>query len=181
MYEYSEESNPLTVQAPSNVDIFLDQIPTVHPYVARLCKEQAHILVWYSTKDKYPELYEDALRCKDEPQNVTCDGDKIEIAMAIVWVYEDEVILGTVKYYGYVYNKLGRSKTVKIAKQVWNDLIAMFGDKKIICPTGSYLEYVHLVMNQERIPSLTYRTSILKPLGFKRFDNYWVRDANLLA
>lgn len=182
MYEYSEGSNPLTVQVPSNVDIFLDNIPLEHPYVARLCKEQAHILVWHGSPEEHPELHSDSLRCKDEPQNVTCnDSNKIETAMAIVWEYDDEVILGTVKYYGYVYNRYGRSKTLKLSKEVWNDIIKMFGHKRMICPAASYLEYVHLVMNQERIPSLTYRSSILKPLGFKRVDNYWVRDANLLA
>lgn len=182
MYEYTAKANPLNAKfLPSNIDVFLDNIPNQHPHVARICSDQGYILIWHAAAEDYPTIAENALRCKDEPQNVNCkDPNRIEIGMAIVYPYEDEVILGTVKYFGYVY-RLGRSKTTSIAKQIWKDIIIMFGDRKIICPSGSYLEWLHLSMNQERIPTLTYKRQILKPLGFVRQENYWIRDANILA
>jgi hypothetical protein len=182
MYEYSAKCNQLNPNViPSNVDIFLDNIPNQHPHVARICPEQGYILIWHADAKDYPTIAENAFRCKNEPQNVNCnDANRIEIGMAIVYPYDDEVILGTVKYFGYVY-RLGRSETTSITKQVWKDIILMFGDRKIICPSGSYLEWLHLSMNQERIPTLTYKRQILKPLGFMRQQNYWIRDANILA
>ena len=177
MYEYSEASNPLSVNLPPNVDVFLEDTPTEHPYVARICPNQGHALVWYTHKDNYPTLSV----TKGKDQTFWCKEDwKLEYGMAIVYPYPDEVIIGTVKYYGYMKN-FGRVATNKIIKNVWNDLIAMFGDKKIICPSGSYMQLLHLVINQKRIPRNSYKKQMLEPLGFYREGDYWIRNANLLA
>lgn len=182
MYEYTAKANLLNAKnLPFNVDVFLDNIPNQHPHVARICPEQGYVLIWHASPEEYPTISENAFLCKDELQNVTCkELNRIEIGMAIVYPYDDEVILGTVKYFGYVY-RLGRSKTTLVAKHLWKDIITMFGDRKIICPAGSYLEWLHLDINQERIPTLTYKKNILKPLGFVRNKNYWIRNANILA
>lgn len=179
MYEYSEESNPLGAQLPPNVDTTLETTPTEHPYVARLCPHQGHVLIWYTNKDQYPEL--DNLVKKGGDQTFWCVEDwKLEYGMAIVYPYESEVIIGTVKYYGYMKN-FGRVKTNQLIKHIWNDIITMFGDRKIICPSGSYFELLHLSMNQKRIPRNSYKKQLMKSLGFHRSGDYWIRNANILA
>ena len=176
MYEYSEESKPINPrQLPNNVDILLDDTPVQFPYVPRICPHQGYFLIWYGDKDTYPEITDMALACKNEPQSKTCkELEKIEYGQALVYPYEDEVILGTVKYYGYMQN-LGQAATKKILKQIWKDIVDMFGHKKIICPTGSFLEWCHLSMNQTRIPRGPYRESTLQSLGFKKQGDFWVR------
>lgn len=178
MLEYSEESNPLcALVLPNNVDVTLETTPTEYPYVARICPNRGHVLIWYTHRDNYPELK----ITKGGDQTFWCKEDwKLEYGLAIVYPYEKEVIIGTVKYYGYMQN-YGRVHTNKIIKNLWNDIIMMFGDRKIICPSGSYMELLHLAINQKRIPRNSYKKQIMEPLGFKREGDYWIRDANLLA
>lgn len=179
MYEYSEESNPLNVQLPPNVDTTLENTPTEYPYVARICPNQGHVLIWYTSKDQYPEL--DGMINKGGDQTFWCNEEwKLEYGMAIVYPYDNEVVIGTVKYYGYMKN-LGRVKTNQIIKQMWKDIVKMFGNRKIICPSGTYLELLHLAMNQKRIPRNSYKKQTMESLGFKRTGDYWIRDADLLA
>lgn len=178
MLEYSEGSNPLNaLTIPSNVDVTLETTPTEHPYVARICPNQGHVLIWYTDKNKYPNIKV----TKGGDQTFWCKEEwKLEYGMAIVYPYEKEVIIGTVKYYGYMQN-LGRVETNKIIRNLWSDIIKMFGDRKIICPSGTYMELLHMVINQKRIPRNSYKKQILEPFGFKREGDYWIRDANLLA
>ena len=178
MLEYSKGPNPLNaLTIPSNVDVTLETTPTEHPYVARICPNQGHVLIWYTDKSKYPQIEV----TKGGDQTFWCNEDwKLEYGMAIIYPYEEEVIIGTVKYYGYM-QVLGRVETNKIIKNLWNDIIHMFGDRKIICPSGTYMELLHMVINQKRIPRNSYKKQILEPLGFKRQGDYWIRDANLLA
>ena len=179
MYEYSEESNPLNVQLPPNVDTTLETTPTTYPYVARICPNRGHVLIWYTSMDQYPEL--SGLIKKGGDQTFWCKEDwKLEYGMAIIYPYDNEVIIGTVKYYGYMKN-LGRVKTNQIIKEIWKDIIKMFGSRKIICPSGTYFELLHLSMNQKRIPRNSYKKQTMESLGFKRTGDYWIRDADLLA
>lgn len=182
MLDYDAGSNPLNARYyPANVDCYPENTPTKHPYVARICPNQGHVLIWHVEKGVYPSIDEEAVKCKGEEQVIGCPEPwKIEIGQSIVYPYENEVIIGTVKYYGYMKN-LGRVVTTNIVKDIWHDLIKMFGDRKIICPAGSYMEWLHLSINQKRVPRNSYKASLMQPLGFKRDGNYWIRNANLLA
>ena len=181
MYDYEEPANPLNpLFLPNNVDVYLDDTPTEYPYVARICPTQGYFLIWHTNETTYPEITPMALSCKNEKQSKTCpELNKIEIGQVVVYPFEDEVIIGTVKYYNYM-KVLGQAETNKIIKSIWKDMIAIFGNRKIICPAGSYFEWLHLCINQKKIPHSSYKEKLMKSLGFKRSGNYWIRDANLL-
>jgi hypothetical protein len=173
MYDYEETSEPLN--SFDNVEVFVDTVPTNYPYLPRICSRQGQVFLWVETKDKYPELYETSQNCKDEPQWVVSKiQDNIEMAVALIHVYEDEVIVGCVKTAGYV-EELGKDFVKYYVKKVWNDIVNRFNDKTIICPAGSYNEYIHMCMNQMKIPRTPYHKKIMKSFGFVREDNYWIR------
>jgi len=178
MYEYEYPANPLQVNVPDNISIYLDDIPVEHPCVPRICAEQGYFLVW-STTDKYNDVLDDSLESKKD-QQLKCSPDKLDYGQALIYPYESEVIVGVVKYYGYM-NKYGEQETNKIIAEVWDDIIKLFGHKTIICPSGSFLEWCHLSMNQKKIPHSPYRRKVMMSRGFTRIDNYWIRNANLLA
>jgi len=182
MYEYSEESKPLTVTLPPNVEVKQDFLPTQHPYVPRLCEQRGYFLIWYGTKDSDPDLVEDCLKAKTEPQWISCDdSEKIDRAVVLVYPYDDEVIIGTVKYAGYVKKRTTAQKT-KLLREVWADIIKMFGDKRIVCPSGTYFDYLHLCINQKRAPHDAYYKRLMSVNGFVRTGEYWIREReNLLA
>lgn len=182
MYDYEESANPLNpLFLAKNVDVYLDDTPTEYPYVARICATQGYFLIWHTSETTYPEITPLALSCKNEKQSKTCpELHKIEIGQAVIYPFTDEVIIGTIKYYNYM-KILGQNKTNKIIKAIWKDIIAMFGDRKIICPSGSYFEWLHMSINQKKIPHSSYKENLMKSMGFKRVGNYWIRNANLLA
>jgi hypothetical protein len=179
MYEYEEASNPLNVELPNGIDDILDNIPVVYPYVPRFCKEQGHMLIWYGTKETDPDIEEDCLRVKTEAQWITCKEDwKIEKAVVLLWPYGDEVIIGAVKYPGYM-KRRSKKEIRALLRSVWADVIEIFGDRKIICPSGTYLECIHMYMNQMKISHEAYHHKMMKKQGFKRFsEDFWIREPN---
>lgn len=177
MYEYSEPSNQLKVKLLSGIDVVPDSLPVLYPYVPRICKEQGHMLIWYGTHETDSDLILDCLVSKNESQWITASQEwMIEKGVALVYPYEDEVILGTVKYAGYL-KKRSNVEIRKFIRHMWKDLLTMFGDKKIICPTGSYLEELHSKMNNYKIPRETYHWKIMKQNGFIKHSNYWIRES----
>jgi hypothetical protein len=179
MYEYEEESNPLGASILKNIDDVPDDIPIVYPYVPRFCKEKGHMLIWYGTQDTDPDIAQDCLNVKKEAQWITCKEEwKIEKAVVLLWPYEDEVVIGAVKYPGYM-KKRTNIEIRSLLRSVWADVIEMFGDRKIICPSGTYLECVHMYMNQMKISHEAYHHKIMKKHGFKRFnEDFWIREPN---
>jgi hypothetical protein len=179
MYGYEAPSNPLGCELLSFIDDVPDDIPTVHPFVPRLCKEKGHMLIWHGTEETDPDIAKDCFRNKTEPQWITCREDwKVEKAVVLVWPYEDEVILGAVKYPGYM-KRRSSSEIRKMMKLVWKDVISMFGSRKIICPSGTYLNCLHMYMNQMTISHGPYHHQIMERNGFKRANiDYWVREAS---
>ncbi len=175
MYEYTEKSNPLYCKLPENVDVLLDNIPVKYPYVPRICKEQGYMLIWHGTEKSDPDIAKECFNAKHEEQWITCnDNWKIEKAVALIWPYENELIIGAVKYPGYM-NKRSSSQIRQWMRKVWLDLILMFQDKKIICPTGTYFDYLHLTMNQMKIPKESYHKRMMKKYGFSKEGYFWIR------
>jgi hypothetical protein len=133
------------------------------------------VFLWVESKDAYPELYDSSQRCKNEPQWVVSkEPENIEMAVSLIHVYDNEVIVGCVKTAGYV-EELGKEFVKQYIRKVWSDIVNKFKDKTIICPAGSYNEYIHMSMNQMKIPRTPYSKKIMKPLGFVRKENYWIR------
>lgn len=176
MLDYEELVELPEVKIPNFVEVSLDTVPTKQPYLPRLCSKQGYVFMWYTTKELAPHLYEYSQKVKDEEQwYTTKDPEGIELALALIHEYDDEVIIGCVKTAGYL-NTQPAEFINKTLKNVWKDLIKVFGHKKIICPSGSYLEYVHLYLNQKRIPHTPYSKKLMKKNGFYRDNNFWIRD-----
>lgn len=177
MLEYEEDPVPLTVNTPDHIEVSLDTVPLGYPYLPRLCARQGYVFLWHTTKETSPHLYERSQEVKTDTQWFTAkDPEGIEIALSLIHEYEDEVILGCVKTAGYLNDD--NDFVIETLKSVWQDIIDTFGHKKIICPSGSYLEYVHLCINQKKIPHQPYHKKIMRKCGFKRHGNYWVRDGS---
>ena len=176
MYEYSEE--PLCLppsKYPIDVEIQEDHLRVTYPVVPRICARRAYFFIWFSDKETDPDLYEDCQRSKYDTHWVHCkDKEKIEKGVVMIHIYDDEIIIGTMKTAGYM-NRKTRIENRALIRRMWKDIIEMFGDKKITCPSGTYLECLHLTMNQRRITHDPYHHEIMKQFGFKRTGDYWVR------
>jgi hypothetical protein len=179
MYDYEASPNTLDVKLLNNIDDVLDNIPTTYPYVPRLCKETGHMLIWWGTKDSDPDIAADCFKVKTEEQWITCkELWKVEKAIALVWPYENEVIVGTVKYPGYM-KKRSKIEIRSWLRKVWFDVVLMFGDKRIVCPSTTYLNSIHMYMNQMTISHEAYHHKMMKKYGFKRYnEDFWIREAN---
>jgi hypothetical protein len=176
MFAYQEEPNPLNVKLLPNIDVKKDDLPIAYPYVPRICKEQGYMFIWYGTPESDPDLVEDCLRVKNEPQWISCEESwKIETGIALIYPYKNEIIIGAVKTPGYM-KKRTSAEIRNVLRHMWRDIIHMFGDKKIICPSGSYFEYLHMSMSQIKIPHEAYHWKIMKQNGFKRDGHYWIRN-----
>ena len=181
MYDYSKASNPLGTELLPFIDDVPDDIPTTYPYVPRLCDQQGHMLIWYGNQESESDIATDCFNVKKEAQWITCKEDwKVEKAVALIWPYDDEVIIGAVKYPGYM-KKRSPSQNRQMIKKVWKDLVKMFGTRKIICPSGTYLSCLHMYMNQMTISREPYHKQIMKRNGFKRNGDYWIRKATHAA
>lgn len=179
MYEYNAKPNPLNPLVEfSHIEYKLDNIPIAHPYVPRLCNEQGHMLLWYGTAETDPDLVEACMASKNEEQWITCDSiDKIELGVSLIYPYDDEIIIGSVKVPGY-FNLRTNPEIRAFIKTMWRDIIVMFGDRKIICPSGGFFNYLHLSMNQKRIPREAYHREIMQQFQFKRDGDFWIRHPN---
>ena len=176
MYDYKEAQNPLSVKVPAHIEVSLDTVPTKYPYLPRLCSRQGYVFMWYTTPDKEPDLYELSQSFKNEEQWFTTkDPNGIEKVLVLIHEYDDEVIIGCVKTSGYLIHK-SNEYINSLLKCAWKDLIHMFGHKRIICPSGSYLEYVHLCLNQKRIPHTPYAKKRMLRNKFYREGYFWIRD-----
>lgn len=176
MLEYVKPANPLNVNIPIHIEHQLDNVPLRHPFVPRICEEQGHLLIWWVTKEQDPNLYDCAMLGKSEPQWIISEHiDRLEKGVALIYPYDDEIIVGSVKYSGCI--KFRDSKEVKeFIRDMWRDIIKLFGDKRIVCPSGIWLEYIHLLINQERIPHLAYHRAIMSSFKFKRSGEFWIRE-----
>lgn len=175
MYEYNEVTSLLNINLPKNVDVKLDTLPVKYPYIPRISPKQAHMFIWWGTKETDPDIYDEAIKNKGENQWVNCDQDwKLEKGIAVLHIYDDEVIIGCLKYAGHM-RKKPITEIRQFLKTMMTDIINMFGDKKIICPTGSYFEYLHLTINQKKVQHEPYHKRLMKPFGFEKQGNYWIR------
>lgn len=176
MLDYNEEQKPLSVEVPTHIEVSLDTVPTAYPYLPRLCGRQGYVFMWHTNRDKEPDLYDLSQNVKNEEQWFTTkDPNGIEKVLALIHEYDDEVIIGCVKTAGYLKHKSNNYINI-LLKDTWKDLIDIFGHKRIICPNGSYLEYVHLCVNQKRIPHMPYAKKLMMKNKFHRDGYYWIRD-----
>ena len=179
MYDYKEPAQSLDIDLPNYIDVKLDILPIQHPFVARISPRQAHFFIWHGTTENDPEIYKDCMISKKNEQMMPhCDSDeKLEKAICMAHIFDSEVIIGRIGNVGYM-NKKSKSEARQFLKQQWQDIIKLFGNRKIICPSGLMLEYIYSTMNYYRIPHTPYHWRLMKPMGFERNEYYWVREAN---
>jgi hypothetical protein len=177
MLDYSKDANPLNLQyCPPNIDFKLDELPLAHPYVPRICNEQGHFLLWWGTSETDTDLVMPCLHAKNEPQWITCNEEwKIEKGVALIYPYNDEIIIGALKVPGYYHLKRPVSNQRRWLKKMWRDVIDMFGDRRIVCPSGGYINKLHLAINKEQIPRESYHQQLMKSLSFIREGDFWIR------
>lgn len=181
MQNYVQKLQPLSVVVPNHIEVSPDTVPIAQPYLPRLCPRQGYVFMWHTTKELEPDLYPLSQAAKNEEQWFTTkDPEGIEKVLALVHEYDDEVIIGCLKSAGYLQGK-PKGYIKAILDNAWSDLILTFGHKKIICPSSSYLEYVHLCMNQKKIQHWPYDKKIMHKYHFKRNDLYWVRDPTTIC
>ena len=175
MYDYEKSASPISLKIPSDIEVVLDNIPIKHPFVPRICAQQGYLFIWFGTKETDPDLYEDSQDNKLDSQWATLtNNENIEKGVALFHIYDDEVIIGSFKTAGYM-GKRGKVEVRNFLRKMWTDTITMFGDKRIICPAGSMFEFLHLTMNQKRIPHEPYHRELMQQFGFKRVGDYWIR------
>jgi len=180
MYEYSEVTSLLNINLPKNIDVKLDTLPLKEPFVPRICGRQAHMFIWWGTKETDNDIYEEVMKTKNEEQWINCDEKwKLEKGVAAIHIYDSEIIVGCVKYSG-VLKKKTIPERKKFIRKMWVDIVSMFKDKKIIVPVGSYLEYISLSMNFKKIQHEPYQKRFLNPLGFNKQQNYWIKNPQIL-
>ena len=102
---------------------------------------------------------------------------KLEKGVAMLHIYDDEVIVGSIKYAGHM-NRKSKSEVRNFIRLMYSDILECFADRKIIIPSGSYFEYLHLTMNQKKIQHEPYHRELMQQFGFERQDKYWIRYAN---
>jgi hypothetical protein len=182
MLEYSKDALSLKLRCcPPNIDFKLDTIPLAHPYVPRICDEQGHFLIWWGTTESDPDLAIPCLQAKNEAQWINCDEEwKIEKGVALIYPYETEVIVAALKVPGYFHLKRDNVAQRSWLRKMWKDILDMFGDRQLICPSGSYSNNLHLIINKERIPREAYHREIMKQFGFRRHGDFWIRPADEL-
>jgi hypothetical protein len=175
MYDYSEGSNPLRVQLQPNIEVQQDNLPIKYPYVPRICNNKGYFFIWYGDEISDPDLIKYSSACKNEEQWINCsEAWMIEKGVALIYPYDDEIIVGAVKTAGYM-NTRTNPQLRKFIKSMWTDIITMFSDKTIICPAGSFFEHLHLTMNQKRIPHDAYHWKMMQQHQFKRDGILWIR------
>jgi len=175
MYDYSAGSNPLYVQLQPNIEVQQDNLPIEYPYVPRICENKGYFFIWYGDSVNDSDLVENWLKTKGERQWVQCSKDwMIEKGVALIYPYGDDIIIGSVKTAGYM-NTRSKSELRKFIKSMWADIITMFGDRRIICPSGGYFEHLHKTINQKRIPHEAYHWKMMQQHQFKRDGILWIR------
>ena len=175
MYEYNEGSNPLHVQLLPNIEVQEDNLPVEYPYVPRICGNRGYFFIWYGDAVNDSDLVENWIKSNGEQQWIQCSQSwMIEKGVALIYPYGNEIIIGSVKTAGYM-NTRTRPQLRKFIKSMWTDVVTMFGDRRIICPSGGYFEHLHKTMNQKRIPHEAYHWKVMKQHQFKRDGQFWIR------
>jgi len=176
MYEYKETISQLDLQVPDNIEVQLDNLPLGYPYMPRLCERQGHFLLWLGKKEEDIELYNLAQKTIGEEMWIQPKTPNTFIkGVGMFHIYEDHIVCGSMKYAGYLNSKDATYRR-KLLRTMWCETINIFKDKDIMCPSGTFFNWVHLSLNQMTVQKEPYHREIMQQFGFKRDEDYWVRD-----
>tara|TARA_B000000609_G_scaffold31445_1_gene21550 strand:- start:986 stop:1561 length:576 start_codon:yes stop_codon:yes gene_type:complete len=176
MYEYKEIISQLDIKVPSHIEVQLDNLPLEKPYMPRIDGRQAHMFLWLGKKEDDIETYNLAENCKSEIMWVDNKTPNTYIkGVGMFHIYDDYVVVGSLKYAGYLQRKTPADRR-HLLRTMWCETINIFKDKDIMCPSGTFFNWVHLSLNQMTVQKEPYHREIMQQFGFKRDEDYWVRD-----
>ena len=176
MYEYKEIISQLDIKVPSHIEVQLDNLPLDKPYMPRIDGRQAHMFLWLGKKEDDIETYNLAENCKSEIMWVDNKTPNTYIkGVGMFHIYDDYVVVGSLKYAGYLQRKTPADRR-HLLRTMWCETINIFKDKDIMCPSGTFFNWVHLSLNQMTVQKEPYHREIMQQFGFKRDEDYWVRD-----
>ena len=176
MYEYKEIISQLDIKVPSPIEVQLDNLPLDKPYMPRIDSRQAHMFLWLGKKEDDIETYNLAENCKSEIMWVDNKTPNTYIkGVGMFHIYDDYVVVGSLKYAGYLQRKTPADRR-HLLRTMWCETINIFKDKDIMCPSGTFFNWVHLSLNQMTVQKEPYHREIMQQFGFKRDEDYWIRD-----
>ena len=176
MYEYKEIISQLDIKVPSHIEVQLDNLPLDKPYMPRIDSRQAHMFLWLGKKEDDIETYNLAENCKSEIMWVDNKTPNTYIkGLGMFHIYDDYVVVGSLKYAGYLQRKTPADRR-HLLRTMWCETINIFKDKDIMCPSGTFFNWVHLSLNQMTVQKEPYHREIMQQFGFKRDEDYWIRD-----
>ena len=176
MYEYKEIISQLDIKVPSHIEVQLDNLPLDKPYMPRIDSRQAHMFLWLGKKEDDIETYNLAENCKSEIMWVDNKTPNTYIkGVGMFHIYDDYVVVGSLKYAGYLQRKTPADRR-HLLRTMWCETINIFKDKDIMCPSGTFFNWVHLSLNQMTVQKEPYHREIMQQFGFKRAEDYWIRD-----
>ena len=176
MYEYKETISQLDIKVPSHIEVQLDNLPLEKPYMPRIDGRQAHMFLWLGKKEDDIETYNLAENSRGEIMWVDNKTPNTYIkGVGMFHIYDDYVVVGSLKYAGYLQRKTPADRR-HLLRTMWCETINIFKDKDIMCPSGTFFNWVHLSLNQMTVQKEPYHREIMQQFGFKRNEDYWVRD-----
>ena len=176
MYEYKEIISQLDIKVPSHIEVQLDNLQLDKPYMPRIDSRQAHMFLWLGKKEDDIETYNLAENCKSEIMWVDNKTPNTYIkGVGMFHIYDDYVVVGSLKYAGYLQRKTPADRR-HLLRTMWCETINIFKDKDIMCPSGTFFNWVHLSLNQMTVQKEPYHREIMQQFGFKRDEDYWIRD-----
>ena len=176
MYEYKETISQLDIKVPSHIEVQLDNLPLEKPYMPRIDGRQAHMFLWLGKKEDDIETYNLAENSRGEIMWVDNKTPNTYIkGVGMFHIYDDYVVVGSLKYAGYLQRKTPADRR-HLIRTMWCETINIFKDKDIMCPSGTFFNWVHLSLNQMTVQKEPYHREIMHQFGFKRDEDYWIRD-----
>ena len=176
MYEYKETISQLDIKVPSHIEVQLDNLPLEKPYMPRIDGRQAHMFLWLGKKEDDIETYNLAENSRGEIMWVDNKTPNTYIkGVGMFHIYDDYVVVGSLKYAGYLQRKTPADRR-HLLRTMWCETINIFKDKDIMCPSGTFFNWVHLSLNQMTVQKEPYHREIMHQFGFKRDEDYWIRD-----
>ena len=176
MYEYKEIISQLDIKVPSHIEVQLDNLPLEKPYMPRIDGRQAHMFLWLGKKEDDIETYNLAENSRGEIMWVDNKTPNTYIkGVGMFHIYDDYVVVGSLKYAGYLQRKTPADRR-HLIRTMWCETINIFKDKDIMCPSGTFFNWVHLSLNQMTVQKEPYHREIMHQFGFKRDEDYWIRD-----
>lgn len=176
MYEYKETISQLDIKVPNHIEVQLDNLPLEKPYMPRIDGRQAHMFLWLGKKEDDIETYNLAENSRGEIMWVDNKTPNTYIkGVGMFHIYDDYVVVGSLKYAGYLQRKTPADRR-HLLRTMWCETINIFKDKDIMCPSGTFFNWVHLSLNQMTVQKEPYHREIMQQFGFKRDEDYWVRD-----